>query len=252
MKEHVLFKEVASVKKACEPLSYFSIDGFIFMRRFEDGTFVDLSNQIEWSEDFLMRYLNGKVESQHAKDHMLILPGISLWSHNPSNTIWQEGRKDWGFHSGISIAKEGPCWTDIFCYYSRKFPGEMDSQYLKNIHSLEIFSQRFLDNFNDVIKKGEKNPLVTPKVYLTNNIKLTKEQQTFMNEFKKPVESLSIREKECIYYVAKGNTAEKVGVILHLSRRTVESHLQNAKDKLCINKLSDLIKLYHKHGFFLM
>jgi len=140
LKEHVLFQEAQVIKKACSPLCDLAIDGFIFMRRFADGSFVDLSNQLEWSESFLRRYLNGEVNAQNAQDHMLIKPGVSLWSHNPDNTIWQEGRMDWGFNSGISIAKEGPYWTDVFCYYSRMTPDKMDSKYLSNFQLLERFN----------------------------------------------------------------------------------------------------------------
>lgn len=244
MKEHVLFKEIASVKQACLPLSYFDIDGFIFMRRFENGCFVDLSNQLKWSQDFLARYLDGKIDLQHAQDHMLISPGISLWSQNPSNTIWQEGKRDWGFHSGISIAKAGPYWTDIFCFYSRQHAEKTDKKFLQNFQFLEMFSQRFVDNFHDIIKQGEKHPLVTPEIYLKKNVNLTLDQQAFIDSFGAIVEPLSKRELECLYYIIKGNTAAEVGKILHISRRTVESHLQHAKDKLCVRKLSKLIKLY--------
>lgn len=246
LKKHVLFKEFSSVKQACLPLSHLDIDGFIFMRRFADGTFVDLSNQLAWSENFLTRYLDANIDLQHAQDHMLILPGVSLWSQNPLNTIWQEGKRDWGFYSGISIAKEGPYWTDIFCFYSRQPSVTMDKKFLKNFQFMEIFCERFVDNFHNIIQQGEREPLVTPEIYLTKNLSLTLEQQAFLDSFGMIIEPLSKREQECIYYIVKGNTAAEVGKILHISRRTVESHLQHAKDKLGVRKLSELIKLHSK------
>lgn len=120
LKKHALFQHANAVIQTCAYLSQLNIDGFIFMRRFPDGTFIDLSNQLDWSEDFLTRYLQGEFDQKNVENHMLIKPGVSLWSHNPENAIWKEGRTDWGFHSGISVAKEGPNWTDIFCFYSRK------------------------------------------------------------------------------------------------------------------------------------
>lgn len=246
LKNHVLFQEAAVIKEACACLSYLGIDGFIFMRRFSDGTFVDLCTQLNWSECFLTRYLEGKVDLSNAQDHMLVKPGISIWSQNPHNTIWQEGREQFGFHSGITIAKGGPNWTDIFCFYSRNEPSMMDPIYLKNFQLLEKFNLFFVDKFYDIIKKGEKNPLVTPAVYLQkeNSEDTLNAQYKFIECLFKPPEPLSTRELECIYYIAKGNTASQVGEILHISRRTVESHLQKAKDKLSVTKTTDLIKFF--------
>ncbi|MDB2614405.1 LuxR C-terminal-related transcriptional regulator, partial [Chlamydiales bacterium] len=225
-----------------------SIDGFIYMRRFPNGTFVDLSNQLEWSEDFLIKYLNCKIDPQNARDHMLIQPGVSLWSHNPKNTIWNEGRTNWGFQSGISIAKEGPFWTDIFCFYSKTTPIVMDAKFLGNFYHLEKFSLCFTDKFHDIIKKGEKAPLITPSIYLSNENSTP--PSTINPKLKKSIndisqlEPLSYKERECIYYTAKGNTAFQVGKIMHISRRTVETHLQTARDKLSVSKTSDLVKLF--------
>lgn len=246
LKKHVLFQDAAVIKKACIPLKDLSIDGFIFMRRFFNGTFVNLSNQLEWSESFLTRYLDCKVNLNSAQKHMMIKPGLSLWSHDPFNTIYLEGREQWGFYSGIIIAKEGPCWNDIFYYYSRKNPFEMDSEYLNNFQLLEKFNLFFVEKFQDVIKKGEKNPLVNPAIYLQNENSKNEIRDKFLQDLngREYREPLSTRELECIYYISKGNTAAKVGEILHISRRTVETHLQKAKNKLRVTKTSALIKFF--------
>lgn len=240
LKKHVLFQHAEAVIQTCSYLEQLNIHGFIFMRRFPDGTFIDLSNQLKWSEDFLTRYLSGGFEKQNVDNHMLIQPGVSLWSHNPENTIWKEGRTEWGFHSGISIAKEGPSWTDIFCYYSRKMPLEMDVEFLRNFHLLEKFSLIFVDRFQKVINLGKEHRLATPSIYLgTTNTTV----QTY-GDLNPKADLLSARERECIFYIAKGNTAAEVGKIMHLSQRTVETYLQTAKEKLFVAKTSDLIKLF--------
>lgn len=243
LKNHILFQHANTVIEACSPLGHLGIDGFIFMRRFPDGTFIDLSNQLKWSENFLTRYLNGKVNVKNAQDHMLIQPGVSLWSQNPENSIWEEGRAMWGFHSGISIAREGPNWTDIFCFYSRLKPLDMDVEFLKNFYLLEKFNLLFVERFHDFIRQGENHRLVTPDIYLFPE-NSSQNQKRFLDSINGRKASLSARERECIFYTAKGNTAAQVGKIMHLSRRTVETHLQSAKEKLFVSKTSDLIKLF--------
>lgn len=243
LKNHILFRYAETIIEACSSLSYLNIDGFIFMRRFTDGSLINLTNQLKWAEDFFIRYLHGNVDVKSAQDHMLISSGVSLWSQNSENSIWKEGRNDWGFHSGISIAKPGPNWTDVVCFYSRKAPLEMDVEYLKNFYLLEKFSLCFVDRFRKIISLGENDRLMTPKIYLSSE-NYSPEQNKFLETLNRNSESLSIRERECIFYTAKGNTAAEVGAILHLSKRTVETYLQSAKEKLYVRKTSELVKLF--------
>lgn len=53
--------------------------------------------------------------------------------------------------------------------------------------------------------------------------------------------SLSIREEECLYFLLKGLTSKQIGKVLGLSYRTIESYLDNLKDKFACRKLSALI-----------
>lgn len=46
---------------------------------------------------------------------------------------------------------------------------------------------------------------------------------------------LSIREQECLVWAARGKTSWETGVILGISERTVNFHLQNACRKLRVN-----------------
>ena len=51
------------------------------------------------------------------------------------------------------------------------------------------------------------------------------------------ISTLTPREKEVLAWTAKGKTAWEVGEILHISKRTVDAHLQAAALKLgTINK----------------
>ena len=43
LKNHILFTEAPQIKELCRPLTSIDIDGFIFMRRFTDGRFIDHS-----------------------------------------------------------------------------------------------------------------------------------------------------------------------------------------------------------------
>ena len=48
---------------------------------------------------------------------------------------------------------------------------------------------------------------------------------------------LTEREFECVGYLTRGKTAEEMSIILNISKRTVETHIQNIKRKMnCFNQ----------------
>jgi LuxR family transcriptional regulator len=58
-----------------------------------------------------------------------------------------------------------------------------------------------------------------------------------------PLAPLSIREAEVLRWSAEGKTADDIGVILHLSERTVNFHIANAVRKMgASNKISAVVQ----------
>jgi len=53
--------------------------------------------------------------------------------------------------------------------------------------------------------------------------------------------SISKREIECLFYLAKGKSARETGELMHLSQRTVEYYLNCLKEKFHCKKKSELI-----------
>ncbi|NQY43719.1 MAG: helix-turn-helix transcriptional regulator, partial [Legionellales bacterium] len=54
---------------------------------------------------------------------------------------------------------------------------------------------------------------------------------------------ISKREWQCIEMLQLGHSAAKTGEILHISRRTVETHFESIKNKLGVYKKSDIIEV---------
>lgn len=58
---------------------------------------------------------------------------------------------------------------------------------------------------------------------------------------------LTERENQCAYYLLQGMTAREIGIQLGLSPRTIESHLESMKSKLCCKNKIELIVTLVKH-----
>lgn len=67
-------------------------------------------------------------------------------------------------------------------------------------------------------------------------------------EFIRPV-NLTPRELECLQWCGRGKTSGEIGLILHLSERTVNFHLSNAMGKLGVRTRAQAVaKLYPMEG----
>lgn len=258
LKKHVLYTDYRSVTEICKPLEKINTCGFIFMRHFRDGRFIDLSNQMEWSDYFLNNYMQKKYPATAISDHMYIAKGVSLWSLNQNNMIWREGEDLFNFGNGISIAINKEKYTDIFCFYTHQDHYEMNDFYISNLALLKKFSDYFLEKAQPLIKRGFHNPLVTPKDYSKNiNPVDQKKKEKSLNEFlctidptyRRIIKTRQITNKElaCIHLCAKGKSAKQIGEELFVSSRTVETHLKNAKLKLECANLAELISIVVKY-----
>lgn len=255
---HALFREYEHVLSICAPLKYLDIEGFIFMRHFADGSFIDLSTNLSWSSFFLTRYLQGVYPIESTNDHMFIEYGVSLWKMNQDNIIWREGERHFGYDNGISISVRHSDFTDIFCYYNkseavRHEQGKIDF-YLTKLDLLHNFNRYFASKSDGILRKASQHKLITPDKYLANLPKSTNQKK--IEKFLHIVTGHSVanlglnqRERDCIGYCSQGYSAKEIAHRLSLSPRTVESHLDNAKNKLNCKNICELFFLYNQFNW---
>ncbi len=58
------------------------------------------------------------------------------------------------------------------------------------------------------------------------------------------------RESECLYYILRGKSASMIGKLLNISKRTVESHIENIKNKLVCDTKSQVIEQAMDLGYY--
>ncbi|MBA2657164.1 MAG: helix-turn-helix transcriptional regulator [Tatlockia sp.] len=84
--------------------------------------------------------------------------------------------------------------------------------------------------------------------------KIANIRSEFLNSTDSPIdpvyaEIFSQRQRECIYCSAQGLSSQETGYILNISKRTVESILNNCMLKLGCRNRYELIYLSTKYGF---
>jgi len=69
-----------------------------------------------------------------------------------------------------------------------------------------------------------------------NSLRKIAEREIEITKEKKALSLLSQREMDCVHWYLKGKNSGEIAIILGISRRTVETHIENAKSKLdCTN-----------------
>jgi DNA-binding CsgD family transcriptional regulator len=74
------------------------------------------------------------------------------------------------------------------------------------------------------------------------------ESKSFTLNFKGQSFFLSKREWECLSQLARGKTYKEIANFFAISSRTVETHLNNIKDKTGFSYRSDLIAIFHENN----
>jgi LuxR family quorum-sensing system transcriptional regulator SolR len=115
--------------------------------------------------------------------------------------------------------------------------------YLNNRDVLERFILYFKQQADKLIKlsKKEENLIILPE-YSGKILKLKAvENRTNFPHVDPYLSLFSKREMDCIKYLLLGNAAREIGEKLFISVRTVETYIENIKNKLGCNKKSEVI-----------
>jgi DNA-binding CsgD family transcriptional regulator len=142
-------------------------------------------------------------------------------------------------------------YVDSFEFLAKENDPYALNRFLNNLELIKHFTSYFYDKAEDLIKEGEKNPIVFPMPRMslttqeTEHKKLNKKEflqahpitkLSFENSLQQKI-TLSKRDIDCAQLLAQGLTAREIGKRLHLSVRTIESRINILKQKtFCTSK----------------
>lgn len=231
-------------KDFCKPLG---ITTFAFVRIYHDGRigwvtsnadqdrFLVESRSIE--EDPLVNTEKGLKEGPHLWFNDRQFPG--------SEAFYRERARLFSMDHGMVLVKHSKNYLETCCYSGLRSKGPLYNLFLNEIGIFNAFMEHF--------KKQLTCPLLQ---IIEEGLKL----EDFKKDYGKPPEELkraqllekcglknilkvTKREKECLLALRSGYTYKEIGDFLEISERTVEHYLNNIKDKLGLEKRSELFSL---------
>jgi DNA-binding CsgD family transcriptional regulator len=243
------------VNEICRPLKQLGITGYIFTRNFKDHTFIGLCTHRDWCEFFFEKFYSNAYDAKDMQDQVFINKQINLWIHNPMSQIWQDGARYFSIGNGITFADYNEDYVDRFYLYSDVSNYAINAFYLNNQYLLSQFNKYFLKKAEPLIQSLQKHKLQVPLKYRfdmkppmeSNGTEVLKDfvrniaTDGILLDKKHNNQHLTKREIECLLWLFEGKTALEISMLLDCSKRTVDTHLTNIKNKLGCYKLTSLM-----------
>jgi DNA-binding CsgD family transcriptional regulator len=151
-------------------------------------------------------------------------------------------------------------YVEWFGYYSDKPNDKMVNTYLNSKESYQRASSLIRGQLETLISNAQRDPLLVSSE-MKPNIKGTGHSRPTdlatapkhldlllnVNVLESRLKPFSKREQDCLKLLCYGKTGREMSEELNLSPRTIESYIENIKNKIGCNKKSEIIN-YLMHG----
>jgi DNA-binding CsgD family transcriptional regulator len=253
-KNHKFLSSAGLVNQICAPLQYFKIHLFTYLKKFNDGSEINLSTDPRWIFDYyyLALYRTSMYESEHHKT------GISIWPVNCPSLVFQHGREHFDSVYGFTLCQEQEDSCEFFFFSLSSKHYKMLDVCINNLDLIEEFTLYFKERASELLKSCDSQRIIIPNnlcqqktdlLYTSNYLREKFTQAIKRNSFTKWLRShepLTKREAECLDLLIDFQTVPELAKELNISKRTVETHLERIKAKLkCQSKQELLIKIAH-------
>lgn len=250
-----------AIKQLCQPLkNKFNLSFFLFVRDYKNGQRIWLTTHGEWTEYF---YTEGLYKlSAFENPFIPYTPGYYLWSTLPGQNVFDMAR-GFDIDHGITFVSDHAKHYDFFHLGATRDNPQVLNFYLNHRDALERFIAYFKDAAADLIKQIEMNRMTVPfpKRSPQQNIAMPNPEIN-IDEFLTEIERdryylkhdnedvyLTRRESECLKWCLNGKSSDEIAIIMAISKRTVETHIDNVKEKLRCNKQFQLGYKLAKSGW---
>ena len=242
---HVTLNSTQEMQAMRLPLKRLHIDFFSYTRFYLDGTSISLLTHTDWYQFFLKQEVPGCINVFNLET------GCNLWSELFPEQAVADAKSQFGIDNGIHFSYRHESYVEAISFASKVNDRNAMGFFIANIDLLEKFIVYFREKASKLIQKALGEKIVIPKIMrgyedIHTGYRLSHQDRIkFLTEIGyEDINRLSDREYECLECLAHGMSAKHSAKALNISPRTVETHINNIKNKFsCASKL-DLLNLY--------
>ena len=230
-----------AVLALCEPLSKLQLSYFLYVQEDNMGNRSFLTNAAKWTANYFQQeyYQSSAFENYEFHD------GHHLWCTLENGTsVFNYAANEFDITHGITFIKKQSAMTKYFHYAAPEKNNEIYDIYLNKTGLLERFNLYFTEAGSKVIsdisrqKHGVSFKKIKERSVAANDdsigyhdyLSAINSNKVYVPDLQKVIH-LTAREKECAYWLVRGKSISEISMILNISGRTVESHINHIKKR---------------------
>ena len=255
---HITLTSCEQMCDAAIPFQKYGILFIDYVRVYTDRSRLHLTTSLEWVDFFLNNYYSEKFiffETAKNVHNNFQYSFVNLWNKFNNAAVSEEIADKFGVGNGITIAKQQNGFTEYFYLGADPSNTQIYDIYLNNPTLLNQLTFYLKEKIESLIVKADQCRIPPPIIDTHQSDPLSEKDEIedfdaqryyfYENDI---LQHLSKREHECLKLAAVGKSALEIGVILAVSKRTVEQHMQNIKEKFNCFKIQHLIYKALKRG----
>lgn len=244
---YIAMTATKDIQEVCKPLTEFlGVDFLCYHKLFKDGKEIMLASDSNWVKHIHQNNLTSADDMQEPlrlKDFK-----VTLWPDNPKIKIIKDINELSSCYYGMSIALSH---DEIFGFSIKNIKDiAIINTFLSNTEYFLRFCHYFKEKVGDLINTASKDMILYS--HRKSAISANKQNDqinkflaaTQIKKYLYQQQELKFTEREidCLKYFIKGYTASETAIALGISKRTVETHLENIRNKTGMMNKNDLIK----------
>lgn len=245
-KIHVVSKKFESkIKNALKPLESLDVNYFYYTSVTNQGHFSGFSNNVDWNICWLDEKLHLDsfyyLQPNNYKEGLTIsLPFMEMQFTKTRKMAFER----FNINYVLEITLKDHWGIESYGFSTSNFGHSTPIQFINDIPLLKLFFRKLKERNPDIFHQVKENEVnianeIGPSFFKPSiPMSLSHSQLNFLKKIGVDLFSdLSKREKEVCHDITKGLTANDIAMKLSLSKRTVESYIENIKEKLnCFSK----------------
>ncbi|MBY0461711.1 MAG: helix-turn-helix transcriptional regulator [Alphaproteobacteria bacterium] len=237
----------------CRPLfDNFMITQFFYIKIFNNkNTRLYVCSEKKWMESYIKN--NFQDDLLHMQTYIPENLNYSLWAGFKKDSVYN-AVYDLNIWNGFNIYERDGESTITYAFATTPLNEGMINFYINNLNILKEFIFYFKCKAADIIDTSDLSKLIVsknknPKFYPESDVIKSFSPKSNIQKFSFKGKLLNItfsnRETACLYQLTTGKTSKEIGRLLGISPRTVESYINNIKEKTGYRNKSELIKMFN-------
>jgi len=246
----------SKIKKICSPLfSSTKLTFFEYNKSFLDYSRITVTTNAEWVYTYYNSgYYTKGMHHRHVKTYR---KGYNYWNSAGRNVVNNLAKDNFNIDNGFTIIEPSSDVCEFYHFASMAEEKNTLNFYFNYINLLYRFIAYFKCEAQDIISYYSKNRIRlkadTSENIINNNAYLEEGKlfpvKKFYFQLNDKCQYLTNREIDIATWILNGKSSEEIGIILGISKKTVDAHVDSIKAKLDCFKQSQVIMKLIDLGF---